>query len=78
MTDRLFIAAGTKYTDAVSNIIISAGIENIEVIPSDKTLTTDREFEIGRSKLDIVNELLAEINYRSAMADANGKRSYAV
>lgn len=72
LTDRLFIAAGTKYTDAVSNIIISSGIENIEIIPSDKTLTTDREFEIGRSKLDIANELLAEVNYRSVVADANG------
>ena len=72
LTDRMFISAGTKYTDAIANIIISTGIENIETFPSDKTLTTDREYEIGRSKLDIANELLSEINYRSAVADANG------
>ena len=72
LTDRMFISAGTKYTDAIASIIISTGIENIEIFPSDKVLTTDREFEIGRSKLDIANELLSEINYRSAVADANG------
>lgn len=72
LIDRFFIAAGTKYTDAVSNLIFSTGIENVNIFPSEKTLQTDREFAIGKSKLDTINELLSEINYRSLAADSNG------
>lgn len=72
LTERLFIAAGTKYTDAVENLIVGAGINQLEIFPSDKILRTDREFEIGDSKLDIINTLLQEINYGSAVANEYG------
>lgn len=73
LTERLFIAAGTKYTTAVENIVIGANAGSVEITESDKVLRTDREFDIGTSKLDIINELLSEINYKSAVADVNGK-----
>lgn len=72
LTERLFFAAGTKYIDAVTTVLISTGINMAQITPSDKLLTTDREFEIGTTKLSICNTLLAEINYNPVRSDALG------
>src|SRR5690606_18616266 len=72
LTDRYTIAAGTKYTDAIIDILNAAGIWKITIIDHPGTLATDREFEIGTSKLFAVNELLAAINYTSLWVDENG------
>jgi hypothetical protein len=71
-TDRYFIAAGTKYITAITEILNAAGIWKINIIDHSGTLETDREFEIGTTKLFAVNELLAAINYTSLWVDGNG------
>ncbi len=70
--ERLFFAAGTEYLDAVTQILLSAGISRTQITPSSKTLLSDREFEIGTPKLDICNMLLSEINYNPVRSDASG------
>jgi hypothetical protein len=70
--DRYFIAAGTKYTVAINEILNAAGIWKINIIDHPGTLAADREFEIGTEKLFAVNELLAAINYTSLWVDENG------
>lgn len=40
---------------------------------SDLALPTDREFEVGTTKLSIVNALLGEINFNSIRCDADGQ-----
>jgi hypothetical protein len=71
-TDRYRIAAGTKYTDAIISILSSAGIWKIKIIDHVGTLAADKEFEIGTTKLQAINQLLSEINYTSLWVDENG------
>lgn len=71
-SERYYIAAGTNYVSAIADIIKSTGEMNIDVEPTDKVLATDREFDISKSKLEIINDLLQEINYYSLRTDSNG------
>lgn len=71
-TSRYYIPEGTIYTDVVTTIINGSGIINTRITSSDKTLSTDIEFEIGTSKLDAVNKLLSAINYNRLWFDADG------
>jgi len=71
-TSRYRVAAGIKYIDAIQTIINSAGIWKINITGFDGTLNTDKEFEIGTSKLEVVNTLLKEMNYTSLWVDENG------
>jgi len=71
-SERYFIPAGTNYVSAISSIISSSGEENINIEATDKVLATDKEFDISKNKLEIINELLDEINYYSLRTDANG------
>ncbi len=53
---RKYIAAGTKYTDALQNLLIESGITDYIIEPSDATIRTDREdWEPGTSRLTICN-----------------------
>ena len=68
-----YIAAGTKYTDAVESFLLRAGIQNVLLPSSDLTLREAREdWDVGESFLTIVNTLLGEINYNSLWFDAAG------
>lgn len=69
---RYRIVKGTNYVTAIKQIIGSAGIWKINIPHIDATLKTDREFEIGTSKLESVNQLLQEINYTSIWVDEQG------
>lgn len=70
---RHYIAAGTKYTDALQALLIESGITDYIIEPSDATIRTDREdWEPGTSRLTICNDLLAEINYNSMWMDLHG------
>jgi hypothetical protein len=71
-TNRYRITGGTKYVDAISTIINSAGIRKINIISSSTTIANDKEFEIGTSKLEAINTLLTEINYTSIWVDTDG------
>ena len=76
---RNFIAAGTKYLDAISALLISSGITQIIADESDAVFATDRDdWEIGTSKLKIVNQLLGEISFRSLEIDRNGSANLRV
>lgn len=67
------IPAGTLYTDAVRNLLYTCGIERVRCQPSPAVLATAREdWEIGTSKLDVINQLLEEINYSDLWFDAQG------
>lgn len=71
-SERYYIKAGTNYVGAVSTIIASTGEVNINIKPTNKVLTLDKEFDISKSKLEIVNELLEEINYYTLRTDSDG------
>lgn len=71
-TSRYNIGAGTKYTKAVEDILKSAGITRFNIQEKDDTLSVDKEFKIGTSKLEAVNELLSAINYTPIWVDATG------
>lgn len=73
ITDRAFYPKGTLYLDIVQQLILSSGISDIEVISSNLKLPTDREFDIGTSKLEIINTLLSEINYLPLSINAEGR-----
>lgn len=69
----LHLAAGTKYTVAVEQLLTDCGIALRIVDPSESTLQTDREdWEIGTDYLSIVNQLLGEINFEPIWFDAEG------
>lgn len=72
ITDRTYFASGTKYLDAVQSLLVSAGIVQVMATESEAVMATDHEFEIGTSKLEIINQLLMEINYNTFVIDADG------
>lgn len=68
-----YIAAGTKYTDAVQSFLLRSGIQTVLIPDSPLTLSKDREdWDVGESFLTIVNTLLGEINYTSLWFDRSG------
>ena len=67
-----YFGPNTKYLEAVGSLLAEAGISLISAGDSTATLVNSREWEIGTSYLDIVNELLAEINYKSLWFDGTG------
>lgn len=70
---RVSFAANNRYTDIVQALLIAAGIDKIICIDSTATLATTREdWEIGTTYVDIINCLLAEINYMDAWWDLDG------
>lgn len=72
ITNRYYTKKGTEYIDVINRLINSAGIARVDIIPTEAVVTRDREFEIGTSKIDIVNDLLKEINYTSLYVDSVG------
>ncbi len=73
ITERLALAQGTLYLDAIQSLLISAGINKIIADDSTATLQSDRDdWDIGTSKLKIANQLLSEMSFRSTDIDSNG------
>lgn len=70
--NRYRIVQDTNYITAITQIINSAGIWRINIPYADIKIKTDKEFEIGTSKLEAVNSLLQEINYTSLWLDELG------
>ena len=66
------VTAGTNYVQAVIDILASAGITKYNVPETDKTLSKDIVFEVGKEKLYAINDLLRAINYESIHVDVNG------
>ena len=73
LTEPLYVAEGTKYLDVVADVLVSAGITDVLLTEYVTTeVPADREFEIGKKKLDIINALLEEINFNKVYCDAAG------
>lgn len=70
--DRHTIAAGTRYYDAVINILEGAGITKYNIEYTEKVLPEDKDFEPGKEKLYALNELLRGINYDGIQVDVYG------
>lgn len=69
----LYFPAGSNYVEVIVSLLAEAGIASINETETSETLTEDREdWNIGDSYLDIINELLAEINYAPLWFDQNG------
>ena len=66
------LAAGTVVTDAVTTLIEDAGETSIVSEASTATTTALLVWPPGTSRLQIVNDLLASINYWSVWADGYG------
>ena len=67
--NRYYVAAGTN---VVNEVIRLLGSNPYNISASTKITSTDREWEIGTSKLDIINDLLDVINYNTLLVDAEG------
>lgn len=67
------VPSSIQYIAAVKNFLLDAGIVLVSATPKDLSPTNTKEgWEIGTSHLAIINELLAEINYKALWFDANG------
>ena len=69
---RYKISKDTTYTSAINQILVGAGVLKTKINKSESQIKTDKEFEVGTSKLEVVNTLLQEINYTSLWVDEIG------
>lgn len=70
---RVSFAAGSLYVDTIQGLLQNCGITMVMADPNESTLATVREdWEVGTSYLDIVNDLLAEINFKPLWFDNEG------
>jgi len=72
VADRYTVAAFTNYIAAVKTVLDSVGLTDQNLTPIDKALPTARDWAPGTTKLQIINDLLGAINYRSLIMDENG------
>jgi hypothetical protein len=66
------LPAGTVVTDAVRDLIVSAGEKAGSITEGGETLSNAMTWEAGTSKLTIINDLLQTANYFSLRADGDG------
>lgn len=73
LDNRITISSGTKYLDAIQEQLVACGIQRVLMDPnSDAIKETRADWEIGESRLKVVNDLLTEINYRTLWFDSTG------
>lgn len=66
-------SAGTKYTAVIAGLLTEAGFTEYEIEESDAVLSTARaDWDIGTEFIEIINDLLAEINYNTLFVDFAG------
>ena len=70
---RYSVAKNTRYTDAISSVLNTTSTSiNRKITKSTATTPVVLEWEPGTSKLQVINDLLAAINYESAYFDEDG------
>jgi len=69
VTDRFTVAAGASYTSTISTLL---GSIPKNIAASASVLPTAKDWDPGTSKLKIMNDLLAAINYNSLSFDEDG------
>jgi len=75
MINSYTIEAGTNVITAIETLLYIVGANlwvNADITPSDEILATDVSYELGKSKLFIINSLLNMINYYPLWADGKG------
>ena len=73
ITARHFIAKGANYINEISSLLVSCGITHIISDVSDAVVASDRDdWEVGTSKLTIINQLLSEISFKSVEVNRDG------
>lgn len=70
---RYTVTSGTNYITAVQNILTNAGINQYNLTATSSTLPNTLDWAPGTEKLQIINDLLKAINYRSLWFDENGQ-----
>lgn len=70
--DRYVVPAGTNYVTAIGTVLTSAGFATNTVAATSLVTPAAVEWEPGTSKLQIVNALLAAINYETLSMDPFG------
>lgn len=68
---RLQIVTGTNAVNECIRLIGTNGL--YDITPSTKTLLSDKVYEIGASKLEVINDLLNIVNYTNLYVDREGK-----
>lgn len=68
--NRYYVPSGAN---VVNQVIMLLGDEPYEITPSNATTSKAHEWEIGTSKLDVINELLDVINYVALIPGSDGK-----
>lgn len=60
----IHLNAGTNYLDAVNQLLVESNITLVQPTPTTAALAEAREdWDVGTSRLTIINQLLSEINY---------------
>lgn len=72
VTERYTIPTGTKYYDAMVQILVSAGITKYVIENDEKTLPTDKEYDPGTEKLAILNDLASDLGFTQFWVDEYG------
>lgn len=72
LAQALAIPAGAVATDAVRTVVEQAGETAAALTPSAETLVSGMTWPAGTSRLRVVNDLLAMINYFALSADGGG------
>jgi len=72
IVNRHFIPAGTNYVAAVIKLLSISGVNRVNITAIDTTIKNDRELPIGMKIKEAINNLLAEINYKSLSVDEVG------
>jgi len=72
IASRYTIETGTNYITAIKALLDSAGVTNQNLAPIANTLPLTRDWEPGKTKLAIINDLLEAINYLAIYFDENG------
>ena len=72
ITKNHVIAKGRNYVNAVKEMLEGAGITKIDIPDFDANCRVDIEYEVGKSKLAIINDFLNLINYNSLTITEDG------
>lgn len=72
LTKALNITAGTNYGAAIASVFTAAGLTNISVRATSRTLAADRTFRRGLHRREITSLLAKAIGWYNAFMDLNG------
>lgn len=71
---RYTVTSGTNYQTAITTVLAAANFSTsfYSISATSSTLPADRSWNVGTSRLQIINDLLSSINFRELHFDGNG------